>query len=55
MPLYESIEYTIYASEQMRYRHISQTDVELVLGVGEGQPGRRESGCSNSAGFVWWS
>lgn len=41
MPIYESIEYTPHAVDQMRSRRFTEADVDLVLRRGEGRPGRR--------------
>jgi hypothetical protein len=40
MPLFDAIEYTWHARRQMQARRISEADVDLVLRVGEGRPGR---------------
>lgn len=41
MPEYDSIEFTHHALERMQERRISREDVQLVLRLGEGRPGKR--------------
>jgi hypothetical protein len=41
VPLFEHITYTQHASDRMVERGISRDDVELMLRIGEGRPGKR--------------
>lgn len=41
MPIYDHIDYTLHAVDQMKSRRFTEADVELVLRLGEGRPGRR--------------